>query len=362
MKILILANSDVGLYKFRKELLEKLIVEGNRIFISLPDGEYISRLKKMGCIFFDTPVDRRGMNLFKDLRLLNRYYQLVCKVKPDVVLTYTIKPNIYGGIICRFCHVRYIETITGLGTAIENKGVLSKVLLILYNIALKNASQVFFQNRANKRCFEENKIISKGRLIPGSGVNLQEHCYEKYPKEEGNIYFLFVGRIMKEKGIGELLACAEQIGSRYTNVYFDLVGDYDEDNYKKEIAILEQKGIVRYFGQQEDIHFYLKTHHAVILPSYHEGISNVLLEAAACGRPILATRVPGCKETYDEGISGIGFEAKDKDSLIEAIEQFLMLTYDKRCEMGVKGRLKMEKEYDREFVIEAYRQELYTKI
>lgn len=358
MKILILTNNDIGLYKFRKELLHNLIESGNRVYISLPDGKYISSLKEMGCLFYETSVDRRGVNPFKDLCLLLQYNQLIKKINPDVVLTYTIKPNIYGGIICRLRHVKYIENITGLGTAIENGGILSKVLLFLYGLSLKDASQIFFQNKGNQLFFEKNRIGRKSRLIPGSGVNLQEHCYEEYPADTGEIRFLFVGRIMRDKGIEELLSCAEYCKTMYPNLQFNLAGDYDDEGFRNRIELLERKGVVRFLGHQTDIHSIMKEHHAVILPSYHEGLSNVLLEAAACGRPVLASNILGCRETFDNHITGIGFDAKDTNSLIATIEEFLSLPYEKKKEMGIQGRKKMEDEFDRKIIINAYIQEI----
>lgn len=358
MKVLVLTNSDLGLYKFRKELLQSLIDHGNEVFISLPDGKFVQSMVAMGCHFIQTSLERRGMNPIKDLMLVFQYKRIIQKIEPDVVLTYTIKPNIYGGIVCRIYKIKYIENITGLGTAIEDKGALSKVLLLLYKIGLKGAAQVFFQNKRNQKFFKAKSIIKKSRLIPGSGVNLQEHCYEEYP-DTGEIRFLFIGRIMRDKGIDELLICAKYISEKYRNVYFDLIGDYDEERYRDEIAFLEKAGTITYLGSQDNVHTFIRSHHAIILPSYHEGLSNVLLEAAACGRPVLATLVPGCRETFIDGISGIGFSAKSSDALIKAVENFISLPYEKRREMGIYGREKMEQEFDRKLVIDAYIDEIY---
>lgn len=358
MKILILGNSDLGIYKFRKELIQALIDDGNEVILSLPYGDYIPLLEGMGCKFCKTLFDRRGMNPFKDMRLLLQYSGYIQKIKPEVVLTYTIKPNIYGGIICRLHHVKYIANITGLGTAIENKGILSKILLFLYKIGLKNASQVFFQNKNNYLFFLNRKLVKTSRQIPGSGVNLKEHCFEEYPEKTEKIYLLYVGRIMKDKGIGELLDGAEQLKEQHVDLCFDLVGGYDEENFSGRIKDLDRKGIIKYLGEQSDIHSIIKEHHAVILPSYHEGLSNVLLEAAACGRPVLTTNVPGCKETFEDGVSGIGFQPKSSMALINAVEKFLDLSYEEKRQMGIHGRKKMEREFDRQTVINAYMQEI----
>ena len=357
MKILILANNDVGLYKFRKELIESFINQKHEVYISLPEGEFITSLEKLGCKYIRTEFDRRGINPLKDLKLVAFYWKIIKQINPDVILTYTIKPNIYGGIICRLMHIPYLTNITGLGTAIENKSILSHILMFMYKLAIKKSDNVFFQNAENKKYFEEKKVVKDNRntlLIPGSGVNLNEHVYEEYPQDDGTIRFLFVGRIMKDKGVGELLECAKQIQKKQLNVRFDILGDFDEEIYRNTIQELEQKGVLSYYGHQTDVHSFIKSHHATILPSYHEGLSNVLLETAATGRPILASNISGCKETFEEGISGIGFEAKDSESLIRAVERFIELPYDEKRNMGICGRKKMEKDFDRTIVIEAY--------
>ncbi|MDM8533932.1 glycosyltransferase family 4 protein [Clostridiaceae bacterium HSG29] len=359
MKILVLANFGMGLYKFRKELLEELISLNNDVYISLPNDEYVSKLEKLGCKFAETNVDRRGTNPITDLKLLLFYIKTINRIKPDVVLTYTIKPNVYGGIVCRITNVPYITNITGLGTAVENEGLMQKIILKLYRLGLKKASCVFFQNEPNRSLFADKNIIkNKTRLIPGSGVNLEQHKFEKYPVDNKTINILFIGRIMKAKGVDELLEAAEKIKEQYSNVNFDLVGGSEED-YSQRLTELESLGIIKYHGQQNDVHTFIKRAHAIILPSYHEGTANVLLESASSGRPILASKVTGCIETFDEGISGIGFKVKSVDSLVDAIIKFINLPYKQKRMMGIAGRKKMECEYDRKIVIDAYIEEIY---
>lgn len=365
MKILILANSDVGLYKFRKELIQELIRPGSyieardmnpcEVIVSFPDGEYTLSLQKLGCEFISTQVDRRGMNPIKDIMLLKHYLMIIKRIKPEIVLTYTIKPNIYGGIICDWMKVPYISNITGLGTSIEAGNIMSKVILLLYKLGLSNADTVFFQNKSNKILFEKKRIVKRRAiLISGSGVNLKEHSFEEYPPEDGKVRFLFVGRIMKDKGISEFLDCAEHIRKIYSETEFSIVGSYDEDVFNSRINNLHQMGIVSYYGQQDDVHLFMKEHCATILPSYHEGLSNVLLESAATGRPVLASNIPGCVETFDDGITGIGFEPRNSQSLIRAVELFLHIPYKNRKMMGIKAREKIEKEFDKTQVVKAY--------
>lgn len=358
MKILVLANFGMGLYKFRKELLEELINRNNDVYISLPNDEYVPELEALGCKFLETRLNRRGTNPITDLKLLLDYINLIKQIKPDVVLTYTIKPNVYGGIACRMTKTKYITNITGLGTAVENKGLIQKITLKLYKLGLKNASCVFFQNEKNRNFFKDKKIIENNtRLIPGSGVNLEQHGMEDYPENDEILKFLFIGRIMKDKGIEELLGAAKTVKASYPNVRFDLIGA-SEENYNQILEESHKLEIINYYGQQDDVHSFIKKSHATILPSYHEGTANVLLESAASGRPVLASRVPGCIETFNEGSSGLGFEVRSIDSLVKAIIQFINLPYENKKAMGISGREKMKNEFDRNIVINAYIDEI----
>lgn len=363
MRILILANFGMGLYKFRKELLESLIKENHEVYISLPNDEYVPIFKKIGCKFIDTSLDRRGTNPIKDIWLMFNYVKILKRIKPDVVLTYTIKPNVYGGIACRITNTPYITNITGLGTAVENKGFVQKITLLLYKLGIKKSSCVFFQNKTNQSFFFDRGIIKgSARLIPGSGVNLEQHPFEKYLEADDRIKFLFIGRIMKAKGIDELLIAAKKIKEKYPNVHFDIIGGSEEDHYTQQLIELNKLGIINYHGQQDNVHSFIKQSHATVLPSYHEGLANVLLESASSGRPVLASRVPGCMETFDEGVSGLGFEVKSDKELIRALEKFIRLPYDKKLEMGIAGRKKMETEFDRNIVINAYIEEIKNAI
>ncbi|MDP4108350.1 MAG: glycosyltransferase family 4 protein, partial [Bacillota bacterium] len=360
-RILVLANNDSGLYKFRKELLEEL-VKDNQVYISLPYGEYVPKLQEIGCKFIDTRISRRGTNPVTDVKLLLKYKRIIKTVHPDLVLTYTIKPNVYGGLACRMSGVPYITNITGLGTALENRGLLQKITITLYRLGLKKVRCVFFQNESNRNVFLKNNITnSKTRLIPGSGVNLEQHIFEEYPEDDQKINFLFIGRIMKEKGTGELLQAAKIVKEKYPNVHFELIG-FPEEDYHQQLDELTKLGIIHYYGHQDDVHSFIKKSHATILPSYHEGTANVLLESASSGRPVLASRVPGCIETFTEDVSGLGFDVKSVDSLVDSILKFINLPYEQKKQMGIAGRRKMENEFDRNIVIDAYVDEIKKTI
>ncbi len=357
-KILILANLDMGLYNFRKELLESLIAAGHEVYISLPKGPRIKDMENMGCHFIETHVDRRGMNPVADLKLFFTYKKLLEKLQPDVVLTYTIKPNIYGGLACRLAKVPYLSNITGLGSAIHNGGSVAKLLVMLYRLSARHASCLFFQNSQNREFFHKNKMISQNSiLLPGSGVNLKDYAYEAYPPKEAPLSFLFIGRLMRDKGVGELLEAARNIRKDYPDITFDLVG-FCEEEYQETFDELNRGNIVNALGQQQNVKEFIKNHSATVLPSYHEGTANVLLESASMGRPVIASRIPGCMEIIDDGVTGYVCEPKDAKSLEVAIRKFIGLSHEERKDMGVLGRLKMEREYDRKIIIEHYLREI----
>lgn len=357
MRIAIFTNSDVGLYKFRKELLQELCRDCE-VYIVLPDGEFIKSLEEIGCRFIPFEFNRRGTNPLADVRQIARYVEAINKIRPNVVLTYTIKPNCYGGIACQFKKVPYIVNVTGLGTTIKNGGLISFISTTLYKLGLRKSRCVFFQNSDNLNFFVKKGITNgKTRLIPGSGVNLEKYRYEKYPDESDGIQFLFVGRIMKDKGIEELLYAIRAIRRERPDATVDVVGWCDED-YARELQDAETEGTIRFHGFQSDVGSFYRNCHCAVLPSYHEGTANVMLEASATGRPVITTRVPGCRETFDDGVTGFGCEAKDGDSLKNAMLAFLSLSQEDRRRMGVAARAKMVREYDRKIVIDAYRDEI----
>ena len=359
MNVLFLTNSFDGLYSFRKELIKKILSETHKVNIVAPQSEHSEDFSNMGCEVRSIQFERHGKNPFKELKLIRIYKKLIKEIKPDIVLTYTIKPNIYGGMACATLKVPYIANITGLGMSFENKGLLKKFVIQLYKYGLRRAQKVFFQNSKNQQVMLKFGIIKCDyELIPGSGVNLQEYNFLPYPEEQDKIRFLFIGRVMKNKGVGEFLECAEYIRGKYPNTEFDMIGGYDGDAYLKQIESLQERGIVNFFGKQKDVKSFISSHHATILPSYHEGMSNALLESAACGRPVIATNVAGCKETFDDGISGFSCEARSTQSLIEAVERFLALPYEQKVAMGLAGRKKMETEFDRRIVTDAYMKEI----
>ena len=354
MKILILANNDMGLYKFRKELLERL-VKMHMVYICLPDGEFIENLQGIGCHFIECKdLERHGTNPLQDLKLMFFYRKIMKDIKPDIVLTYTIKPNVYGGMVCAQMSIPYVANITGLGTAVENPGVLQRITLFLYRLGLSKAKKVFFQNKDNMNFMLEHHVVNDTyELIPGSGVNLSQYELLEYPNGE-TVEFIFVGRIMQQKGVEQYFDAAEYIRHKYPYTRFHVCGFCEED-YKDRIEQLDRDGIIEFHGVVSDMKEIYKQSSCTIHPSYYpEGLSNVLLESAACGRPIITTDRSGCREVIDDEVNGYIIRQKDSQDLIEKIEKFLTLSAVERKQMGLAGRKKVEKEFSREIVVNKY--------
>lgn len=356
--ILVLTNNIGGLHSFRKEVMKAMIDEGYKVVISHPDeDERIAYFTGIGCEDVLTEFNRRGMNPVKDLQLLMKYRKLIKKYKPLAVLTYTIKPNVYGGMACRMTGTPQLANVTGLGDAVENGGLLQKLTVFLYKMGIGKAKRVFFQNKYNRQfCIEKGIAKEDPVLLPGSGVNLNHHQYQEYP-ENGVIKFLFIARLLKDKGTEEYFEAATRIKEKYPNTEFQILGRC-EGNYQEQLDELVSKGIINFFGRTSDVRPFIGNVHCTIMPSYHEGMSNVNLESAANGRPVITTNVPGCQETVDNGVTGILCEPRSAESLIAAIEKFLSLTYEEKKAMGMAARKKVEREFDRQIVVNKYLDEL----
>lgn len=352
MKILVLANNDIGLYKFRADLLRRILALGNEVYISIPDGEYVEKLKHMGLKFVNTNIDRRGMNPITDIKLLCAYNKIIKKINPDKVITYTIKPNIYGGIICRFKRIPMYANVTGLGTAFQGNGMLIKLVTAMYKLAFKKVKTVFFENEENRDIIVNKGIIpsKKTHCLHGAGVNLEEYKFSEYP-DDGTIHFLFIGRVMKEKGIDELFEAAEQIKYEGINVVFDIVGPF-EDDYETKVRRLDSDGVIEYHGYQSDVKPYIEKAHCFVLPSYHEGMANTLLECGAMGRPLITSNIHGCLETVQDGQTGYLCNVKDADDLYDKMKKFIALPYEEKIKMGRLSHEYVASVFDKKKVVE----------
>ena len=352
-KILIITNHSYMLYRFRLELIQELM-KTHEVVLSMPFVGHEDDFKALGIRCIETNVDRRGINPKTDWKLFSTYRKLLKVEQPDMVITYSIKPNIYGGIACRMAGIPYCANVQGLGTAFQRKG-LAQFVTVLYKLALSKAKTVFFENEANAAEFRKRKIISaeKETILPGAGINLDAYPYMPYPENDA-IHFLYLGRIMKEKGMDELFAAMRRLHEKYgSKVILDLVGFYDDDYYKEQVDSLVADGIAVFHGFQTDPLPYYAAADCVVLPSYHEGMSNVLLEAAAVGRPIITSDIPGCREAVENGKTGLLCKVKETDSLYEQMCRMADTSFTERQSMGQAAHEKMVQEFDKQRVITA---------
>lgn len=359
MKILVLTNSIDGLRCFRKEVMQTLLNAGYHVVISAPLGKATYFFEEMGCEMINTHINRKSINPLIDFMLMVQYRNLLKQFKPDIVLSYTIKPNLYGGIACQLCRVPQIANITGLGSAVENPGWLQRLTILLYKVGLHKTHTVFFQNKANMKFCKENKMVkNQSKLIPGSGVNLQYHAYQEYPEPNEPLRFIFISRLLREKGIDEYLTAAQKIKNKYPKTEFHILGSCEE-NYQGRIDKMQKDGIVVYHGAQSDVRPFIGKAWCTVHPSFYpEGMSNVLLESCAAGRPIITTNRPGCGEIINDGVNGYIVKPHDSYDVAKKIEQFISLPYEQKRKMGLAARRKVEREFDRQIVVDAYIKEI----
>lgn len=356
--ILIVGTDMMALYNHRLELIERLISLGYGVTVVAPRGGEEKNLENIGVKFIDTKIDTRGTNPKNDLKLLRELIAIIRRERPGIVLTFYTKTNIYGGIACQITHTPYIENITGLGSAVSRRGPLHKFMKALYKFAIAKASIVFFQNKSNEAFFRSGMTpVKRSRLLPGSGVCLTRFVPLEYPAD-GKFEFLFISRVLKEKGIEEYINAAKLIQQKYPGTMFHVVGPANEEltSYLKQAEVA---GVIKYHGKTFDTTQYIKRTHCTVFPSYYaEGMANVLLESASSARPIITTGRPGCGETVEDGVTGFIVREKDYHDLADKMEKFILMPYEEKREMGLKGREKMVREFNREIVINAYVEEI----
>lgn len=356
-KAVMLINDTTYAFNLRGAVIEKLINEDFEVVIVGQLLKHQDKLKAMGVKLIGVETGRHGTNPISDLQLMHTYKKILEAEKPDAVLTYNIKPNVYGGMACQQLKIPYLPNVTGLGTPVENPGPLQALTTRLYKMGVAGASCIFFQNNENRTFFESHHMMPKHavvRLLPGSGVDLEAHPAFAYP--DGNtIHFQYTSRILKEKGIDLYLAAAKAIHEKHPNTVFHICGGCDDERYIQILKDAENAGYIVYHGQQKDMIPFLKQAACIVHPSYYpEGMSNVLLEGAASARPIIATDRAGCRETVEDGVTGFLIPIKDEQALIEALEKFMQMTPQQRKAMGLAGRAKMEREFDRKIVVQEY--------
>lgn len=361
MKILLSVNSSWNVINFRSGLIKKFLAHGHEVVVVAPQDQYSGQVVDLGCRYVGISLDQKGMSIWEDFKLLLYYCRVIALERPDVYLGYTVKPNIYGSLACRILRVPVINNIAGLGTAFINGGLLSKLVSFLYKISIGSSFCVFFQNSDDYGEFIESGIIRQrqARLLPGSGVDLTKYRAPAYvPRESEVTHFLFIGRLLKDKGVVELVEATKMVQANFPNVVVQLLGPVGVENRSslslEEVQQWEREGLIEYLGVQDDVSEAIVNADVVVLPSYREGTPRVLLEAGALARPLIATDVPGCRQVVEHGSNGLLCQARNSEDLAAKMFEMITLSADEKICMSRACRKKIEEEYDERIVFEKY--------
>ena len=360
---LITINTSWNIFNFRVGLLKALQKEGYKIVCVAPYDDYSKKLEELGFEYYEIKMNNKGTNPVEDMKLIRDYYALYKKINPDVILQYTIKPNIYGSIAARLLGKNVISNISGLGTVFLNDNLSSKIARWLYKVSLVN-NKLFFQNSEDKNLFVKNGLVKETQtdLLPGSGINTDIYKPSEDIEANEKLTFMMIARLVRDKGIGEYIEAIKIIKQKYQNVEFKLLGSLYPGNptavSQDELNSWIDEGLINYLGHSDDVKSEILKVDCVVLPSYREGLSRVLLEAGALAKPIVTTNTPGCKDVVDDNINGFLCEVKSSSSLADAMEKMINLSNKDRKAMGQKSREKIIGEFDEKLVIEKYNIEI----
>lgn len=366
MRVLLTVNAAWNIWNFRRDLVASLVGDGHAVTILAPPDDTVPLLEALGARFVPLPMKPDGLGPLEGLRLVMEMGRAIRRIAPDLVLSYTIKNNVAAGIATARQGVAFVPNVTGLGTAFLSSGVMQRVARGLCRVAFRRALAVFFQNPDDREQFVRGGLVgdSVARVIPGSGVDLQHFQEAPPPPDEEAPLFLMVSRLAADKGVREFAGAARAVKERHPQARFVILGDPHPSNRTaipgSELDAWLRDGILEHQDPVGDVRPVLASAHCVVLPSYREGLPRALLEAAAMGRPVITTDVPGCREVLEDGMSGFLCEVRNASSLAEAIERFLGLGVQERAAMGAAGRRLVEDRFSVERVVEAYRDVVRT--
>ncbi len=360
MHVLMTVNAAWNIWNFRRPLVRQLLANGHSVTVLAPSDNSVSELESLGCRFVNLEMDAKGLNPIEGLRLRRRMERFFRAEAPDVILSYTIKNNIFGALAAKACGIPFIPNVTGLGTAFLSHGALQYLAEFLYRRAFRSLETVFFQNEDDRELFVVRGLVEKGqtRLLPGSGIDLDYFRPATYPQEGRSPIFLMISRLLRDKGVVEFVDAARLVKARYPDARFQILGARGAENRTAIPDDLVQswveEGLIEYLGTAADVRPNIAEADCVVLPSYREGAPRTLIEAASMARPVIATDVPGCRVVVDGGVSGIFCEARSAQSLADTIVRFMELSRDDRIAMANAGRAKMEREFGERIVLARY--------
>lgn len=360
--IVIAANATWNLVNFRSGLIAALVGSGYDVVGAGPhDATQEAALAALGARFLPVSIDSKGLSPLRDAGTMLRFYRLFRAERPVCFLGYTVKPNVYGSLAARLCGVPVIANISGLGTAFIKKSWLTVAVKALYRIGLGGARVVFFQNKEDLALFLENRLVRshQAQLLAGSGIDTVYFSPAPAPlRDEKEIVFLLMARLVRDKGVVEYVEAARRMKRTHPGLHFQILGFLDVENRtaitRGDIEAWQAEGLIEYLGSAADVRPAIANADVVVLPSYREGTSRVLLEAAAMARPTITTDVPGCRDVVDDGVNGLLCRVRDAADLADKMERIADAGRDRRAEMGNAGRAKVMRDFDERLVIDRY--------
>lgn len=353
-------NTAWNLVNFRSGLIKALVANGYDVIAVAPHDEYAAQLKILGCRYIPLPIDNKGTHPGRDLLLLTRSFRLLRAERPEIFLGFTVKPNVYGSLAAHALRIPVINNVAGLGTVFLKHGWLNKLVRSLYRIALSRSIKVFFQNNDDRLLFVSSGLVSGGVAdqLPGSGIDLKKFTPSPLSTRPV-VRFLLFARMRWDKGVGEYVEAARMLKKRGIRAEFCLLGFLDVQNpaaiSRKQMDDWVAEGVVRYLGVSNNVREQISQADCVVLPSfYREGTPRTLLEAAAMARPIVTTDSVGCRDVVDDGINGFLCKPKNSSDLADKMARIVAMSPAERIAMGLRGRAKVEVEFDEQIVIKKY--------
>lgn len=360
MHILMTVNAAWNIWNFRRPVFQALLRRGYRVTVLAPPDASVPDLEAAGCRFIPLEMNAKGLNPVDGFSLVRQMERVFRSEAPDIILSYTIKNNIFGAFAAKAAGIPFVPNVTGLGTAFLSGGLLQQVAEILYRRAFRGLETVFFQNQDDSELFQRRRLVLPGqvRLLPGSGINLDHFAPAAYPGPDKQPVFLLIARLLRDKGVVEFVDAARQVRADYPDARFQLLGAIGAENRtaiaQEEVRAWVEEGVIQYLGTVSDVRPIIRQAHCIVLPSYREGAPRTLIEAAAMGRPVITTDVPGCRAVVDRDISGFLCEVRNPYSLATAMTRFLALSREEQTAMAGAGRAKMEREFSEKIVVQRY--------
>jgi glycosyltransferase involved in cell wall biosynthesis len=361
--IVIAINSAWNVVNFRAGLVRALLADGHRVTVFAPPDPWSARVEALGAEFHAVPMDRQGTSPLRDGALLLRYWRALRRLRPDVLLTYTPKPNIYGALAAHGLRIPVVSNVAGLGTAFIRESWLTRLVERLYRLAFTRSSTVFFQNEEDLRQFVAAGLAAadRSRLLPGSGIDLT--AFSAVPPENSaareGFVFLLVARLLWDKGLAEYVEAARRVREMHPKAHFQILGPLDSGNRTvvgaAELEGWATEGTVEYLGEAEDVRPSIAAADCIVLPSYREGLPRALLEGAAMGKPLIATDVQGCRSVVRDGVNGFLCPVRSGEGLAAAMLRLLALPEAERAALGAAARKDVEARFDERIVIARYR-------